>query len=441
MNDYLQNSTLRTLLKTLNIPVPVPPILKRNLSAYSDDEIRTKKIAVTGKDNEFLHHLQKEFHPKVDNATIYDEKIDGLVVSCVGMETIEDLEDLYTTLKNTVNKINANGRVVIISRTDNAIPLLYAVQKSIDGFSRALSKEIGGKKGVTVNQLKITNNNVMPFETANAAFFFLSDKSSFITGQVVELNTSFSAPFSSPAKLLQDKIAIVTGGARGIGAATAKVLHREGAKVIIVDVPQASEDAQFLANELQGDSVLLDITQPDSATHLQEYVLDHYGKLDILVNNAGITRDKTIAKMSIDQWRGVLNVNLKAMINLTEIFIQNGFSEHAKVVGLSSISGIAGNVGQTNYSLTKAGVIGFTQAVAAKHANIFANAVAPGFIETKMTENLPFFVKEGGRRLSTLKQGGLPEDVAELIGFLSSPLSDGINGQCLRVCGGSMIGA
>jgi len=108
---------------------------------------------------------------------------------------------------------------------------------------------------------------------------------------------------------------------------------------------------------------------------------------------------------------------------------------------LSSISGIAGNVGQTNYSLTKSGVIGFTQAIAASDKKIFANAVAPGFIETKMTENLPFFIKEGGRRLSTLKQGGIPEDIAELIGFLASPLSNGINGQCIRACGGSMIGA
>ena len=108
MNDYLQNSTLRTLLKTLNIPVPVPPILKRNLSAYSEDELKAKKIAVAGKETEFLHQLQKEFHPKVDNATVYDEKLDGLVVSCVGMQTIEDREDLYTTVKNTASKINAN---------------------------------------------------------------------------------------------------------------------------------------------------------------------------------------------------------------------------------------------------------------------------------------------------------------------------------------------
>ena len=441
MNDYLQNATLRQLLKTLNIPIPIPPILKRNLSAYSDNELSAKKVAVTGKENEFLHQLQNEFHHQVDNATIYDAVLDGLVVSCVGMQTIEDLEDLFTTIKNTVTKIAANGRVVIISRMDDASSCTYTTQKSIDGFSRALSKEIGGKKGVTVNQLKITNNNILPFETANAAFFFLSDKSSFITGQVVELNNSFSTAFTSPVKLLQDKIAIVTGGARGIGAATAKVLHREGAKVIIVDVPFAKEDAEKLAQELNGDVILEDITDAKATTDIQQYILNNYKSLDILVNNAGITRDKTIAKMSIDQWRGVLNVNLKAMINLTEIFIQKGFNEHAKVVGLSSISGIAGNVGQTNYSLTKAGVIGYMQAVAARNNTIFANAVAPGFIETKMTENLPFFVKEGGRRLSTLKQGGLPEDVAELIGFLSSPLSDGINGQCLRVCGGSMIGA
>lgn len=441
MNDYLQNATLRQLLKTLNIPVPVPPILKRNLGAYSDDELRAKKIAVAGKENDFLHLLQKELHHKVDNATIYDSVIDGLLISCVGMQTIEDLEDLFTTVKNTVTKIAANGRVVIISRMDDSNALSYTVQKSIDGFSKALSKEIGGKKAVTVNQLKITNNNITPFETANAAFFFLSDKSSFITGQVVELNNSFSTSFASPEKLLQDKVAIVTGGARGIGAATAKVLHREGAKVIIIDVPFAKDDAEKLAQELNGDVILEDITDVKATADIQQYILNNYKGLDILVNNAGITRDKTIAKMSIDQWRGVLNVNLKAMVNLTGIFISKGFNEYAKVVGLSSISGIAGNVGQTNYSLTKAGVIGYMHDVAARNNKIFANAVAPGFIETKMTENLPFFVKEGGRRLSTLKQGGLPEDVAELIGFLSSPLSDGINGQCLRVCGGSMIGA
>lgn len=441
MNDYLQNATLRQLLKTLNIPIPVPPILRRNENAFSDTELESKKIAITGKENDFLHQLQKNLHTHISSATIYDAEIDGLVLSCVGMNQIDELEDIYTTVKNTVNKIAKNGRIVLISKMEYQTAESIAVQKSIDGFTRALSKEIGGKKGVTVNQLKITNDAPNVQAIAAAAFFFLSDKSSFITGQVIEVNHSIVTNFTTPIQLLQGKVAIVTGGARGIGAAAAKVLHREGAKVIIVDVPSASEDAQFLANEINGDCKLLDITKPDSATALQEYVLSNYGKLDILVNNAGITRDKTIAKMSIDQWRGVINVNMRALIKLTDTFIAKGFSENAKVVSLSSISGIAGNVGQTNYSLTKAAVIGYTNALSTLQKNIFANAVAPGFIETKMTENLPFFVKEGGRRLSTLKQGGFPEDVAELIGFLASPMSDGINGQCIRVCGGSMIGA
>lgn len=441
MNDYLQNATLRSLLKTLNIPVPVPPILKRNLNAYSDEELQSKKIAVAGNDSEFLHQLQHAFSNKTSTATVYDERIDGLVVSCAGMQTIEDLEDLYTTVKNTVGKIAANGSVVIVSKMDNSSALSYAVQRSVDGFTRALSKEIGGRKGVTVNQLKITADGVSAEAVANAALFFLSDKSPFITGQVVEMNNTYGTDFSSPEQLLKGKIAIVTGGARGIGAAAAKSLHREGAKVIIVDVPASKEDAEQLAQEIDGDVILEDITDPKATADIQQYVIDHYKGLDILVNNAGIIRDKTIAKMGIDQWRSVLNVNLKAVVQLTETFMEKGFNNNAKIVSLSSIAGIAGNVGQTNYSLTKSGVIGFTQAVAANNKNIFANAVAPGFIETKMTENLPFFIKEGGRRLSTLKQGGLPEDVAELIGFLASPLSDGINGQCIRVCGGSMIGA
>ena len=238
--------------------------------------MRHKKIAVAGRENEFLHQLQKGFHSKVENATIYDESIDGLILSCVGMETIEDLEDLYTTVKNTVNKITANGRILIVTRIEDAGSAGYAVQRSIDGFSRALSKEIGGKKGVTVNLLKITNENIMPEEVIHAAFFFLSDKSSFITGQVIELNNSFGTSFLTEEKLLQDKIAIVTGGARGIGASAAKVLHREGAKVILVDVPASKQDAELLAQELNGDVFLEDITDAKATSDIRKYILNNY---------------------------------------------------------------------------------------------------------------------------------------------------------------------
>ena len=113
MNDYLQNTTLRTLLRTLNIPIPIPPILRRNLGAYTDDELHAKKVAVTGRENNFLHQLQHAFHKNTSVATIYDESIDGLVISCIGMQNMEDLEDLYTHVKNTINKIAANGRIII----------------------------------------------------------------------------------------------------------------------------------------------------------------------------------------------------------------------------------------------------------------------------------------------------------------------------------------
>ncbi|HNG71230.1 MAG TPA: hypothetical protein PLE56_04795, partial [Chitinophagales bacterium] len=135
MNDYLQNATLRNVLKTLNIPVPVPPILKRNLNAFSDDELSSKQIVITGKENDFLSQLQKEFHGRIGQATIYDETIDGLVLSCVGMQTIEDLEDLYTSIKNTVSKIKANGRIVIVSKEDKTSVTTFTIQKSIDAFS------------------------------------------------------------------------------------------------------------------------------------------------------------------------------------------------------------------------------------------------------------------------------------------------------------------
>ena len=272
MNDYLQNSSVRRVLKTLNIPVPVPPILKRNGNAFSDAELQTKKITVAGNETEFSHEIQKLLNDKCDVATIYDAQIDGLVVSCVGMQTIEDLEDLFTSIKNTVNKIAANGRIVIVSKLDTSSVTSFTVQRSIDGFSRALSKEIGGKKGVTVNLLKITNDDVQAYEVVKAATFFLSDKSPFITGQVVELNKADGQNISSQENLLQGKIAIVTGGARGIGAAAAKVLHREGATVIIVDVPQAADDANALAQEINGDAKLLDITKDGAAQELQEFV-------------------------------------------------------------------------------------------------------------------------------------------------------------------------
>lgn len=438
MSDFLQNPLVKQIAKTLNLPLPIPALLVRNGQPFQDGENAHKKTAWLGDRHDLDKAVRQHLEHRCQFTTEYESELNAVVLSGVGIATVEDTTAFFKEAQRVVTRLSKNGRVIVLSQTDNSQPEGFAVQRALEGFSRALSKELG-KYGTTVNHLRAVNAGAE--NIARAILFFMSDKSAFITGQVVELDSAKMTEARSYTGLLQGKVAVVTGGARGIGAATARVLHREGAHVVIVDVPQASEDAQQLANELEGDSVLLDITQADAPQQLRDHILKNHRHLDILVNNAGITRDKTLAKMSEAQWNAVMQVNLKACINLTRTFIENGFSENAKVVGLASISGIAGNVGQTNYSASKAGMIAYMHALSRTYPALFANAVAPGFIETKMTESLPLFVKEGGRRLSTLKQGGLPEDVAELIGFLCSPMSDGVNGQVVRVCGGSMIGA
>ncbi|MCB9033839.1 MAG: 3-oxoacyl-ACP reductase [Chitinophagales bacterium] len=437
MSDFLQNPMVKQLAKSLNLPLPIPAQLKRNLNAYSASEIQNKAVAFVGTNNDLFKAITKQLKPLCNDTTIYADKLDAVVLSALDINKVEDSYDFFSTAQQAIKKLNKNARVVVLSQIDETSDEAYAVQKSFEGFSRALSKELG-KNGTTVNHLTISNNDAN--NIAGAIFYFLSDKSSFITGQVVTINSnneSFDFDIQQP---LKNKTAIVTGGARGIGAAAAKALAREGAKVIIVDIPQSEDDANKVAMEINADTYLIDVTKEEAAKSLQEYIIKNYKQLDILVNNAGITRDKTLAKMTEQQWNQVMQVNLKASIQLTNTFLAKGFSKMPKIVGLASISGIAGNVGQTNYSASKAGMIALAKALS-ETKKVYANAVAPGFIETKMTESLPLFVKEGGRRLSTLKQGGLPEDVAELITFLSSPLSDGINGQVIRVCGGSMIGA
>jgi 3-oxoacyl-[acyl-carrier protein] reductase len=175
-------------------------------------------------------------------------------------------------------------------------------------------------------------------------------------------------------------------------------------------------------------------------THLRE----RHGRVDIVVHNAGITRDKTLARMSVEQWSSVLSVNLLAPVRVTDALLSASLlPAGGRVVAVSSISGIAGNRGQTNYATSKAGVIGFVSSSAAGLAErgITVNGVAPGFIETRLTAAMPLAVREAGRRMNSLAQGGLPVDVAETIAWLAGPGSAGVTGQVVRVCGQSLLGA
>ena len=242
---------------------------------------------------------------------------------------------------------------------------------------------------------------------------------------------------------LAGKVALVTGASRGIGEQIARVLHRDGATVLGIDVPQAASELQAVTGSLDGDHLALDITTKDAPQRIAKHVKDTYGGVDIVVHNAGITRDKRLMNMKRDGFASAISVNLTAPERITaELLKQKAVNANGRIIGVASIAGIAGNLGQTNYATSKAGVIGLVDSLADELENgVTVNAVAPGFIETKMTAAVPFATREVGRRLNSLSQGGLPVDVAETIAWFASPASTAVNGNVVRVCGQMMLGA
>lgn len=275
--------------------------------------------------------------------------------------------------------------------------------------------------------------------------FILSGKSAYVDAQVFRVGAADAAPPADWDRPLDGKIALVTGAARGIGATIAEVFARDGASLVVVDVEGAAEALHATAEKVGATALTLDVTADDAVDRIAEHLREHYdGRLDILVNNAGITRDKLLANMDESRWDSVVAVNLLAPLQLTEGLFDNGtLADNGRVIGLSSMAGIAGNRGQTNYAATKAGMIGLTDALAPKLGDkgVTINAVAPGFIETKMTEAIPLATREVARRLNSLYQGGKPVDVAEAIAYFASPASIAVTGNTIRVCGQAWLGA
>jgi 3-oxoacyl-[acyl-carrier protein] reductase len=374
----------------------------------------------------------------------------GLVFDATGITEPAGLKALYKFFTPLLRNLGPSGRILVVGTTPEETGGVHerVAQRALEGFTRSLAKEL--RRGATA-QLVYLSADAKPAATGleSTMRFILSGKSAYVDGQVFRVGAADSAPPADWDRPLDGKIALVTGAARGIGATIAEVFARDGASVVAVDIegPAGSSDALAKTAAKVGATVLtLDVTADDAVDRITEHMREHYHgtRLDILVNNAGITRDKLLVNMDEARWDSVLAVNLLAPLRLTEGLVDNGtLAEGGRVVGLSSMAGIAGNRGQTNYAATKAGMIGLTDTLAAAYADkgITVNAVAPGFIETKMTEAIPLATREVGRRLNSLYQGGQPVDVAETIAYFASPASNAVTGNTIRVCGQAMLGA
>ncbi|MFC5697006.1 3-oxoacyl-ACP reductase [Pseudomonas sp. GCM10022186] len=365
-------------------------------------------------------------------------KLKALIFDASHITRFEQLIDLRDFFQPAMRGLDKCPKVVVLARTPESQEDLVAasVQRSLEGFTRSLGKEI--RRGGNVQLVYVDQGAESQLE--GALRFFLSPKSAYVSAQVLRL-AACAEKVQDWTRPLAGKRALVTGASRGIGAAIAETLARDGAEVILLDVPQAKDALDGLAARLGGRGVTLDITAEDAASQLLEALPEG---LDILVHNAGITRDKTLARMSDDFWNSVINVNLRAPQVLTQALLDAGkLHDNGRVVLIASISGIAGNRGQTNYAVSKAGVIGLAQNWAPTLAKrgISINAVAPGFIETQMTAAIPLTLREAGRRMNSMNQGGLPQDVAEAVAWFAQPGSGAITGQVMRACGQSLIGA
>ena len=368
-----------------------------------------------------------------------ESKFKAVIFDASGIQNSEQLNELHKFFNPIARQIAPSGRVIVVGLTpETASTIKQAIaQRALEGFVKSVGKEF--KKGIAAHLIHVDADAAANLESSLR--FALSPRSAYVSGQVIRVSKAAVVNVDW-AKPLAGKTALVTGASRGIGEAIAHVLARDGAHVICLDVPQQQADLDRVAGEIGGSALALDITAADAGEKIKAAAAAQ-GGLDIIVHNAGITRDKTLANMKQDMWDLVININLSAAERINDYLLNNsGLNENGRIICVSSISGIAGNLGQTNYAASKAGVIGlvkFTAPLLKKGVTI--NAVAPGFIETQMTAAIPFAIREAGRRMNSMSQGGLPVDVAETIALFASTASTGLNGNVVRVCGQSLLGA
>ena len=438
--SFTQSPLGKILVKNLGLPAPTP------LERYTaGDPLVDGTVVVggTGRLAESLPGLLDTVGIASTAVTEDGQKYKGLVFDATGLTSADQLVALQQFFTPLMRSLASCPRVVVIGTPpEQCTGSERVAQRALEGFTRSLGKEIG--RGGT-SQLVYVAEGAEAAATSTLAFL-LSPKSAYVSGQVVRIGatgTTKAAAVADWQQPLAGKVALVTGASRGIGEQIARVLHRDGATMVGVYVPQAANELQALMKELDGDWLTLDITAKDAPQRIAHHLSTKHGGVDVVVHNAGITRDKKLANMGEDRWESVIAVNLTAPERITrELLEQKVVNKGGSIVGVASIAGIAGNVGQTNYAASKAGVIGFVDSLKDELKDgITINAVAPGFIITAMTAAVPLATREVGQRLNAMSQGGLPVDVAETIAWFASPGSTAVNGNVVRVCGQMMLGA
>lgn len=477
MNDILleisRNPQARKVIQSLGLPIPLPPELARAKGPYEDRPLEGGQVAVGSSPGATLGAALAEVIVSAGGEPVlfgsqsteawyaageaYGRPVrvangeapegfapQALVFDASGIDEVSGLRSLYDFFHPLMSRLRRSGRVVVLGRPpeSSATPEGTAAQAGLEGFVRSVAKEVG-RRGATAHVVYVEPGAEK--RLAGVLRFLLSRRSVFVSGQPFRVSARAAGhdenlPWVRP---LENKVVLVTGAARGIGEATSRILAAEGAKVVCLDRPADDGPTSALAREIGGSVLLCDIGAPDAPKKIAGELKERFGGVDVVVHNAGITRDKTLGKMKEEYWDQAVDINLGAVVRITDELLGGTLRDGGRVVCLSSVAGIAGNMGQTNYSASKAGIVGFVRGLSEQVAprGITVNAVAPGFIETRLTAAIPFMIREAGRRLSNLGQGGRPEDVGQLITFLATPGAQGLTGQVVRVCGGALIGA
>lgn len=446
MTDRYQSFTSspigKLFVKNLGLPDPV------KLERYSPGAPLVSGTVVVGGTGRLVDGVTTaldDLGVASTHATTEGEKYKGVVFDATGITDVEGLVAIQQFFTPLLRSLTPSAHVVVLGTHPAQADSLdeRVAQRALEGVTRSLGKEIG--KGGAVNLVYVAPGSEAAITSALG--FFLSSKSAYVSGQVVTVGAHGDPEVptvSDWTRPLTGKVAIVTGASRGIGEQIARVLHRDGATVLGIDVPQAASELVTLMKELDGDHLTLDITGKDAPQRIAHHVKEKFGGVDIVVHNAGITRDKMLRNMSEAQWSSVIAVNLAAPLRITnELLEQELVNDGGSIITMSSaVGGFAGNAGQSNYSASKYGMRGIAEGLADDlPRGITVNAVAPGFILTKMTDAMPFASREVGQRLNAMAQGGLPVDIAEAVAFFANPASRQLSGNSLRVCGQMWLGA